>query len=540
MADFFEGEIQATGELSTTGADATRRLSNILGEFSQLAGKERAKVVQRKSLAAGREAGAKGLLPTESEFNLANQAFNIGLRNSYLAEVDGDIRQSIGRMADENPLNPEAFENAVFALEEGLLKGIDDEEIRAGITQNIRQRGEAAFLNISNAKRSHDRAVSWDRTNTEINELNIEAQENMAAGDVIQSGIAIVKAFNFLDEAVKAGQIDLETATKRKRKIERDATIESIRFEVERDFQSLDSYGKALQRLEDRNKPDSFTEQEWIDTKDQIEADLKNSIDRRQLDEANQVKILDGEQKANFDRSYVQMVSGNITGIQIKRMAEDGEITGIQMNKLLDRLSSKGRGFDDPLIVNEVSQLIAANQISAANKLIQDNWGTNLTDSTSIDLFSRVETEGDPESILGSPEAKRWRRSLQIFLGQEGLLTKFDFGVSSRIERATIEYNDLVANGGDPRSSMNSILQKNQTPDKAFEGLRNVRFSDQKDDSKAIVKSLTKARDAGHITEAEYQSELDYLFEVIEPARNIKNDYNKFLQDNSKQVKAAE
>ena len=282
MPDFAEPRGQISSPASTASPDATRQLANILDGFSTFAGKERAKVVERKSLAAGFQAGLKKDLPTESEFNIANQAFNKGLRTAYLAESDSDIRQTIGRLASEHPLDPEGFETGVFAFEEGLLKDIPDEELRIGLTQNIRQRGEAAFTQIANARRDHDRAVAWDATNKEIDVLNIEAQEFAASGDFLQSGLSMLKAFNYLDNSVEAGQIDLETASKRKRLIERDATIETIRFEVERDFKTLDSFGKALSRLEDRNKPKDFTEKEWITTKNQLEADLKNRIDRQQ------------------------------------------------------------------------------------------------------------------------------------------------------------------------------------------------------------------------------------------------------------------
>jgi len=540
MVDFVETPIQVSGQISSAGPDATRQLSNLLNDFSQAAGIERTKQVERKSLAAGFQAGLKGDLPSGVEFNVANQAFNRGLRVSFLAEADGDIRTTINRLAGEHPLDPQAFENGVFAFEEGMLKNIPDDELRAGLTQNIRQRGEAAFTTIANAKRDHDKAVSWNAINTEVMGLNIEAQEFASAGDLLESGISMVKAFNYLDQAVVAGQIDLETATKRKRLIQRDATIESIRFEVERDFKSMDSFGEALSRLEDRNKPKDFTEKEWINVKNQLETDLKNRIDRQQIDESNQDTLLKAEQDSNFNDLQIGIVTGEVTTSQITQMAANGEITGDQMVKLQNRMTSRGRGADDPLIINQINRMIIADNFAGANDLINTNWGTNLTDAKALDLYRMVANESDPDGLIGSQEAKNWKTTLRRFMGEASLLQKFEGNLARKIENATIEYNDLVAGGTDPRTAYNMILQKHKTPTEIFEGMRDPRFSTQKTDIPGTVKNLSKALKLNHISKAEYDSEISYIKNRLQPALQLSTDFDNLTQINSKQVKAAE
>jgi len=535
-----DSSIQATGRLDVSGADATRQLSSLLSDFSSRIGEERREVVVKQSLSSGIEAGQQLQQPRKNEFTLANQAFNQGLRSSYLAETDSDIRRTIGRLAAEHPLDPISFENGVLAMQDGLLKDVEDQELRRNIEANIAERGESAFLNISNAKRDHDMALSWSHLDDEINNLTIESQRFAADGDSLSSAISVIKAFDYLDKSVDSGLINLETADKRKRQIERDAAIEEIRFETRTDFETLDSFGKAMERLESKKPPNGFTEKEWINTKDQIESDLKSRISRMQLDEANERNLLKSEQDSNFNQVLIDLTKGDIDGIEIVNMAERGEITADQMNKALDRLSSKGRGVDSPEIENQIQVAISRGNLAQANSIVMANWGTNLTDGSARMWLAKTEQEGDSTSPLNTSDAKRFKKSLKTFIGfKDSMSGFFDPARQVRWGIALLKYDDAVLNGEDPRATMNRLVQDFTSPEERYEAMRNPRFG-EKEDIKGSLLNLQKAFKTNNITKKEFDTEVNYIRKELIPAMELKNQYNTWISDNAKQIKATE
>ena len=176
-----------------------------------------------------------------------------------------------------------------------------------------------------------------------------------------------------------------------------------------------------------------------------------------------------------------------------------------------------------------------------ARDVINNNWGSDLTDDTARKLLQRIDAETDPASLLSDPGVNRERNSLKMLLGfQDQFSAFFDPAQQQRIELALDEYNVRVAAGDDPRAVKFDLLNKNVNPSDRFEALRNPRFSDQKEDIGLNVRNLQKAFDKGQLSQAELNTELRYLKEVLEPALKAKREYESILSENSKQVKAAQ
>jgi len=542
MAERFrEQRQQISGRLDTTGTEGTQTLANALRSFSRAAGEERKERVVRRSLRAGQEEGAKGNVLTRGEFSLADQAFNKGLRAAYIAETDKDVRENINRLEVENALDPQKFEASVIAMEQGLIQGIEDSEIVEGIRLSVQEQGESAMQRITQARRKRDRDLAWTSITGEVTELDIEAQQKASEGDFVGAATSLIKGFSLLDEAAASGFISFEVAENRKKKMEKASTINQIRYEVERDFEGLESFGAAIGRLEDRNIPKDFTPQEWESTKKQIQNDLKAGIDRDYLQDAEDAKALKESQEFNFDTAYIDMINGDLTSMDIRNMALKGEISGAQAVKLSDRLSLKGRGIDSPTIVNDIERKLSVGDYKGARDVINNNWGSDLTDDTARKLLQRIDAETDPASLLSDPGVNRERNSLKMLLGfQDQFSAFFDPAQQQRIELALDEYNVRVAAGDDPRAVKFDLLNKNVNPSDRFEALRNPRFSDQKEDIGLNVRNLQKAFDKGQLSQAELNTELRYLKEVLEPALKAKREYESILSENSKQVKAAQ
>ena len=171
--------------MDTSGADVSRKLSQTLQSFSNYAGQERREIVQEESLIAGMEAGQRGELPTESEYTSASKAFNRGLRASYIAETEGDIRDNVMRIAGENELNPVGFESAALAWEKETLNGIADPRLKASIRQKIREKSSTAYLNIATQAQERANEKSLFLINKEQYQLDLDAQDMAEGGDEI-------------------------------------------------------------------------------------------------------------------------------------------------------------------------------------------------------------------------------------------------------------------------------------------------------------------------------------------------------------------
>lgn len=535
MARYQEENAQLQQMPDTGAADVATNLANKLSAFSQLAGQERAKVVEKESLAAGMLAGMDKQQPTKTEYSLASQAFNRGLRASYLAEMQTDIRENIGRISSKHPLDPVSFENAALAWENETLNSIDDIELKANIKTAIRQQSYSAYNSIADQARKNALEQMLVTTNRELNALDSEGQAAGYAGDYNASADAVLKAFDVVDEQFNSGLIDADAANTKKIGIQKRAEVERVAGQVYRDFQNLDSFDQALQIMEQKETPVNFNEQEWRDTKQRIYTDLKQKIDRENLDETNNQKFSDEEQKANFETLMGGLIGGTLDGGTITSWLNSGKINGTQAVQLADKMGSRGFGIDKPEVMNQFELAMLDGNYKQARQIVFDNTGSSITTQTAGEYMRRLRERGDTSLLINSQEGKRYLQHLRGFIGyKDSMSSFFDPYQQQRWEMAILEYEDKVNAGADPRATMFEVVNNYTTPEQRFEGMRNPISADSKDDLPGAMVKLKQMRESNTITEKQYLEEIKYIKDQLIPAKQSNDAWNRMLTENNK------
>lgn len=539
MARFQESQKRVGAQLDTSGADVARSLAQSLNNFSDFAGGERREIVEKESLAAGLLAGSEGQLPRKNEFSVASKAFNRGLRASYLAEVQTDIRSNMGRIAQENALNPKGFENAALAWEAKTLEGIEDAQLQVSIKNDIRNRSSSLYQNIADAKFKAEREEAIFITNNEIFSLDQEIQGFASEGDEVGVADNILRAWSLIDEQVESGFKDLETGQTEKIELQKNAHKELALSKLYSDFESMDSFDKAVQVLEDGPNIKNMTNEEMRSFKQTAELELKRRIDRENLDEANNDKLSDDEQKANYNAAQFSLLMGELGPNDLKELGKSGAINGDQALDLANKMGSHGRGIDSPVIENQVTSLILKGDYQTALSVVNQNIGSNLSDATARGYMEKLQQYTEEGSILTDPKVNRFRQHLKTSIGYKDSMSGFfDPAMQQRWGAALLKFDDAVEAGENPRAAFFRITNDFTTPEQRFEAMRNPYGSDNKDDLNTSLENLLRAKDEGLINEDRYNKELKYLMQELMPAQKAAGAWVSIVNNEPKLEKA--
>lgn len=526
MARFQERPMQVGAQLDTGASTVSNTLASKLDAFSQRAGQFRAQEVERQSLSAGLIAGREKKMPVQNEFSIASKAFNRGLRASYIAEVETDIRSNISRIASENALNPVGFDNASAAWEQETLKGIPDIELQASVQNSIRNQSLTSYQAIAKAKHERDLMEMNSKINGAIEFYISDAETYAQDGDALGASTALTSANSMIDEQIESGMITFDEGDAAKKKNLQQVNIEMLRGNLKRDFDTFDSLGKALQAMEATKPPQGFTEQEWINAKSKVETDFKASLNRQQLDEANMVKVSDEEQEGNADKLWVGVLTGSLDTGQITSALQRGEISSDEAVKLTNRIGTQGIGVDNQGLIQQLEYARDQGDFAKVKQLAKDNWGTNLSGNTAAKWFNVAADGQGSQPVLATPQANDYRGRLKFAMGDSPFIVIED-KQRLQITNATNEYDNLIAQGVMPRDAMMQTLQNYKTIDQLISAERppTYMYSGENSDLEALKKAAINtqnAYNAGQIDKAKYLSEMQQIKKLSDMSKQSK------------------
>tara|TARA_R110002124_G_scaffold4836_1_gene30351 strand:+ start:603 stop:2705 length:2103 start_codon:yes stop_codon:yes gene_type:complete len=267
------------GEFRPTGVDqsAARRfqalagLADQVGDIAfQIGSKKAEKVGAEKGGKAGREAAEAGTSAETKKGFLASmsieaQAYNTAMKSAYLSEVSTDAKEQIERIAAEHPDNTTAFLKNAAGYRKGLLEGDDAivsedfrDEIAATVDNYIANAQTAVFKN----QVAKNRQVAKDADDARLDVLAIEIEERSATGSRIQAEVSLANLYTLLDSQVAINAISLDVAETQKRSARNQLESGLLKAELQADLES-DNHVEAYKKLQEFDKPASFTPSEW-------------------------------------------------------------------------------------------------------------------------------------------------------------------------------------------------------------------------------------------------------------------------------------
>tara|TARA_R110000824_G_scaffold85747_3_gene212811 strand:- start:3989 stop:6079 length:2091 start_codon:yes stop_codon:yes gene_type:complete len=263
------------GEFRPTGVDqsAARRFQALAGLADQVGdiafeiGAKRAeKIGAEKGEKAGREAAEAGT-PAETKkgflasMSIEAQAYNTAMQSGYLSEVSTDAKEQIERIAAEHPNDTKAFQTNVRQYTQGVLQGVGEDfkdEVSATINNYVSNAETAVFKN----EVTKNRQVAKDAVDARLDGLAIEIEENSGTGSRIQAETSLAEVHALLDSQVAINAISLDVAETQKRSARNQLESGLLKAELQADLES-DNHVEAYKKLQEFDKPASFTPSEW-------------------------------------------------------------------------------------------------------------------------------------------------------------------------------------------------------------------------------------------------------------------------------------
>ena len=304
------------GEFRPTGVDqsAARRFEALAGLADQVGdiafeiGAKRAeKIGAEKGEKAGREAAEAGT-PAETKkgflasMSIEAQAYNTAMQSGYLSQVSTDAKEQIERIAAQYPNDTQAFQTNVRQYTQGLLQGVGEDfqdEVSATINNYVSNAETAVFKN----EVTKNRQVAKDSVDARLDGLAIEIEEQSGTGSRIQAETSLAEFDTLLDSQVAINAISLDVAETQKRSARNKLESGLLKAELQADLES-DNHVEAYKKLQEFDKPASFTPSEW----ESFKASAASDISRDQSIYSASKKVTNQNAKKLFD-NYATAVS---------------------------------------------------------------------------------------------------------------------------------------------------------------------------------------------------------------------------------------
>lgn len=214
------------------------------------------------------------------------KAYNESLRDGYLASLENDLRRELAELELENPDSITQYNEKVQGLVGGVLKGVDP-EVRPAVQQFLDRQVTNAQIRIQGRSLETNRREANASRRQAIESAGNEAATLARQGDVEASGDAIRDAFANIDGLVETGDLEADAAAELKRDIEREASEQVIRFNLDN---KADAEGipAAIEEIEEmRNQvPKGWTPDEWDTFVASAQADMNGKQARQNVIES--------------------------------------------------------------------------------------------------------------------------------------------------------------------------------------------------------------------------------------------------------------
>lgn len=384
------------GQAPTIQSDTTS-LSNRLQNFADQQIQRHAQNVSQQQFAAGRAAFEEGEKPEfkEEKFfgRVGAEAYNKGLRASYVSSIDRDNREEVSRIVAENPKNLTGFNDAIESYRKSTLANVDP-TARQVVSDSL------------------DSLISSNRIRVQTNEIEATHQENnletsshveAAANDALgfaregdrqSAAESALAAFATIDGRVEAGFINAEQAKVQKREIEKDMVEEGLKGGLIKTFDDAGAQA-AFDELDDLSDkvPKGFAPEEWDSFISKAQTDLNRKNARQKQIAKENIKAVQLDN--SIERGFL-FTNPNIPADPAKGGQDRKDV-----NNYYDSASPEWEGNVNELINNNVE--FVKNTGLVPNQLIS-NMGASMRSGNTeqvtamMEVMQRLQTES-PGSV---------------------------------------------------------------------------------------------------------------------------------------------
>jgi len=281
-------------------------LANRLTSFADQQTNVHAQNVARNEFAKGQAAFQSGDKPEfkEAKFfgKVGAEAYNQGLRTSYVSSVDRDNREEVARRTAENPSNLTGYNDAVESYRKTILKNVDP-SARQVIGDSLDGLISSNRIRVQTNEVERTHKENDFETASHVDSATNDALSFAREGDKTASGESALAAFATIDGRISAGFITAEQGAVQKRSIERGLVEEGLRGEL---FKTFDDSGAqaSMDALDDLSEkvPRGFAPDEWDSfvSKTQTDLNRKEARQKQQGKENLKAEALDNSIKRGF------------------------------------------------------------------------------------------------------------------------------------------------------------------------------------------------------------------------------------------------
>lgn len=373
----FTEQVQVQAQNTDTGF--SRGAASVLQKLQQFKGSTENLINVTQTIAGQEEAQGETDIGKKREAGLAEKiltggvktaAYNKALETSYLAGLSNDTREAIAGIEAENTSDINAFNEKVNGYINGALKEVDP---------SVRDRfAQFADSQITNARiRVHSNTIRKNKqqavaeSSLAIEDFGREAATLAREGNQIGSAEAIQNSFSIIDGLVASEDITVDKAASLKRGIEREASEQTLRLQIDGLVES-EGVEAAFAKIEEiENKPaKGWTPDEWDTFTRSARADINNEAVRQQklkaevkLNSAKEVSDLKIKASTGFGMDGKPVAPSQIIQ-ETDKFFNEGKISGNERSSIISG------------VINAQKQSVES---SLSKQLVADRLGGDST-----------------------------------------------------------------------------------------------------------------------------------------------------------------
>jgi len=445
--------------------------------------------------------------------SIETQAHNKALKNAYLASLDNDNREAIGRIAAENPDNLINFNDQITSYRNAIIKNVDP-SVRQLVQQDIDSKISNTRIKIQTNEIQKQREIATAETELAAQSLLDKSLTAARSGDMLGSAESLQDLFAIYDGQVESGIMTAPEMAIKKRDAELKATRETIIGGV-KSMMTDGNYNGAVEAIiKFREKvPKGFTIEEHDEIITAMTSEINESLSLHNKLEDTEQELVKQGQKSKSIELFSGVISGTSTVQDVMSALNNRQISQEQATKLTNTLNTRGKGVDDWSLVTRIQDSIRGGQDMRGD--IMANAGTNLTEATAASLLAANDKEDDDESILKTSSVKRAEGFITQSMKVTGPFGALDQESEKRLANSRREFSERVLAGEDEWTVADELVGKDE-----FDRASNPMFGNKQDLNQAL-ELLNTAILSNQIDDDTYNFEFQKVERLIQLRDNI-------------------
>lgn len=444
------------------------------------------------------------------------ESHNKALRAAYMASLQNDIREGLGKIHAENPDDIVSYNETVGSFAKGIIENVDP-SVRDMVMADMDGRITSGRVSVQAANIKKDNDLAYKELELSAKKAVDAALLSARQGDVQTSANELLSYGAIVQSQVDAGFITQPEAKEKFREAELNVTQSRLIGSV-RKLTDTGGFADALKIVEKtRTKtPKNMSLQEHSDLVDGMLADISEAIAIRNKIESLEVDTNKSQQNEKYNDLFIGIVDGTTTIDEITRQLRGRQITDTQASRLINTINNRGYGLDDwPLIRSIQESIDNADDPEDIRNTIIGNSGSRLTEKRAAELISSLNNSLDEESPLRNSRVQRARNFIIPSVRVTGPLGAVDTAAERRLALLLREFDERALAGEDPFEVADELVGKDK-----FERLSSPRFG-SKENLEEAKRLLDEALKNETIDKVSYNYETDLIERIKQMKENI-------------------